>query len=134
MDKEDLVLLKFKEKDEKKQLKWHHSEEFEHNGEMYDIVKKEVVADTTYYWCWPDNEETKLNTQLDKLLICALENIPQRKDNQKRVSDFFKSLYHQEKSKTGIVFCQLTQQNLHYSCSSYSSLTFPPPVPPPEIV
>lgn len=44
-------------------------EEFEFNNQMYDIVDKVISKDSVQYWCWWDFKETKLNKQLDELLV-----------------------------------------------------------------
>lgn len=70
IDKNELVKLEFGY-DELKNLRWEHSKEFEYNGEMYDIVETEIKKEKVIYYCWWDNEETKLNRQLNNLLNIA---------------------------------------------------------------
>lgn len=93
INKDELVLLKFTEKEKKTQLNWKHAKEFEYNGEMYDIVETEVNDDTTSYWCWWDYEETKLNKHLKELVSFACGNNAKNQENQRRLFKFFKSLY-----------------------------------------
>ena len=132
LDKQDLVLLKFTTQESKTKLHWEHFKEFEYNDQMYDIVETQIKGDTTYYWCWQDNEETKLNKQLDELLAYALGNNPQNKDSQKQLSDIFELFYHFEPGENAHAFSQFSTKNSHYgfSCIIFS---FSPPVPPPEI-
>lgn len=132
LEKNELVLLKFTAQESQTKLHWEHSKEFEYNDQMYDIVDTQIKGDTTYYWCWWDNEETKLNKQLDELLAYVLGNDPQNKDTQKQLSDFFESLYYFQVIPTPQVFSQHIKENSHYSfsCITFSSS---PPVPPPEI-
>lgn len=131
-EKEDLTLLKFTESEEQEQLEWEHSEEFEYNNEMYDIIEKEINGDTTYYWCWRDNKETQLNKQLDELLVNGLVTDNHNNDTQKRLSNIFKSLYYYETRVTPSTLMQSALENSHYSFSNNSFLSSPP-VPPPEI-
>lgn len=130
LEKENLVLLQFTSKEAKTQLRWEHDKEFEYKHQMFDIVETEVHGDTTNYWCWPDNEETQLNQQLDKLLANALGNDSQIQDTKKQLTDFFKSLYHQESGETFLIFSQVFQQNFQNKLS-YTSHSLSPPVPPP---
>lgn len=132
LEREELVLLKFTKSEEQKKIKWEHSEEFEFNNQMYDIIEKEINGDTTYYWCWRDNKETELNKQLDDLLVNELGGDQQNNDTQKRLSSIFKSLYYYETRLTPIVLTQPDLQNSHYSFSNIS-FSSSPPVPPPEI-
>jgi hypothetical protein len=130
IDKNELVLLKFTRKESQTKLRWEHAREFEYKEEMYDIVKTETRGDTIYYWCWWDRVETALNIQLRNLVIIALNNDPQNKENQLRLSNFLKSLYPSP------LFWQLlygkfrTEQIFTYRFS-YLSVDLPVPAPPP---
>ncbi|KAA3642594.1 MAG: hypothetical protein DWP98_13575 [Bacteroidetes bacterium] len=133
LDDSELVLLKIAEKD-KKALKWKHSKEFELKGEMYDIVKSEERNDTTYYWCWWDYEETKLNKQLDGLLVNTLGNNPHHQKNQKNLLQFFKSLFFVEKvEQDSFIEIEKTQYSICV-LSFYKTLKYSPPTPPPEFI
>lgn len=132
IDKEELVLLKFTEEESQTKLKWEHSKEFEYNQEMYDIVEKEIKGDTIYYWCWWDNEETKLNKKLDNLLAYALGKDPKQNENQERLANFYKSLYCEQSSVWHLYSIQTTQTIATYEFN-YLSISHTPPVPPPEI-
>ena len=132
IDKEELVLLKFTEEESQTKLRWEHSKEFEYNGQMYDIVDKEIRGDTIYYWCWWDHEETELNKKLDNLVAYALGHDAQRKDSQKRVEDFYKTLYFSSNSNWALFLIQSGQTRTIYKFN-YQTISFPPPVPPPEI-
>lgn len=132
IDKEELVLLKFTQEEKRTQLKWKHSKEFEYKGEMYDIVESKLVGDTTYYWLWWDHEETKLNKQLSHLVSYALGQNPKNKENQKRLQNFFKSLYFSEDvRKESLVFLEV-ENKYYFSEKFYHSIFLTPPVPPPE--
>ena len=129
---EELILLKFTEKEKQTQLNWKHSKEFEHKGETYDIVKASVVGDTTYYWVWWDHEETKLNKQLSRLVSIALDNDPKNQENQKRLQHFFKSLYFVGDNRKDS-FVLLEVKNEYYTGQkSYHSVFHTPPIPPPK--
>jgi len=134
IDKEELVLLKFTEEEKETQLNWKHSKEFEYKGEMYDIVETKIVGDTTYYWLWWDYEETKLNKQLSQLLSFALGHNPKNQENQKRLHNFFKSLYFSEdERKEPLVFFEL-KSKFHFGQNFYLSVFLTPPDPPPKKV
>lgn len=133
IDKDELVLLKFTEEEKKSQLNWEHSKEFEYNGEMYDVVEKKVVGDTTFYWVWWDHEETKLNQQLNNLFAKVMGNHPKNQDQQKRFHQFFKTLYcsdfHQKQS---FVSDELRRSTFSY-LNFYQSTFYSPSLPPPDV-
>lgn len=50
-------------------LHWLEDREFRYRGIMYDVVQKKIVnQDTTIYFCYTDDEETKLVTALDRFV------------------------------------------------------------------
>lgn len=133
IDKKELVLLKLTEAQKQTQLNWEHAKEFEYQGEMYDIVETEIVCDTTYYWCWWDHAETALNKRLDELASFVKGNHAKHKENQKRLYEFFKSLYLPEVAeRKSFVFLKINATNF-WKHIYYSSLSSAPLVPPPEV-
>ncbi|MFH6983551.1 hypothetical protein [Marinoscillum luteum] len=90
-DKNDLILLKIAHKDSSL-LSWEHSKEFEYKGEMYDVVERYQNEDTTYYRCWWDHEETRLNRQLQVLVNKAFGKDPYHEANRERVETFTSGL------------------------------------------
>ncbi len=132
MERDELVLLKFTEKEKNTQLRWEHSKEFEYKGEMYDIVETNIMGDTTYYWVWWDHEETQLNKQLDVLVAIALGNNPNSGKNQKQLHDFFKSLYFVELPSNGSLVFTEQQSKCFAEHEFHHSFAQSPLVPPPE--
>jgi hypothetical protein len=130
-DHDGLVLLKFTEKEAQTLLRWEHSREFEFADQMYDIVKTEARGDTTYYWCWLDEAETKLNQQLNKLLVGAQDQGPINTTDQEKLANFFKSLYFAISDTWSVSTFQSALIPPPYG-HHYSSMTHPPPVPPPK--
>jgi len=132
INREELVLLRFTEEESHARLKWKHSKEFEYNQQMYDIVETEVKGDTTYYWCWSDNKETRLNQHLDELLTYALRKDPNQRKNQRQLVKFYKSLYSNQLHHFRLHSFQTEQTTANYRFTCYV-VSYPPPVPPPEL-
>lgn len=133
MNKSELVLLKFTEEDAANELEWEHAHEFEYNGQMYDVVEKQQQGDTTYYYCWWDHAETRLNKQLSELVANAMGQNPLNKDKQERLNNFLKSLYYSEKSGKNLPAQTSREISSNNIDSTYSTIFFSPPAPPPEI-
>lgn len=130
-DHEGLVLLKFTEKESQSLLRWEHAREFEFDGNMYDIAKTEAHGDTTYYWCWWDEAETKLNQQLEELLVTTQSKQPVQPSQQDKLVDFFKTLYCTPPPILGARTFHKGRISFTYE-HFYSSIAHPPPVPPPK--
>jgi hypothetical protein len=133
MNKKDLVLLTFSLEEKDTDLSWHHSREFEFEGEMYDIVESEVHGDSVSYWCWHDKEEMKIRKQIDDFAASALSSDPQKKEQQQRVVNLLKLQY----LSCGYSWELLPDLsgNLTFPDhpSDYISVSFQPPSPPPKI-
>lgn len=130
---EDLTLLRFSKSEAEKVLSWEHSDEFEYQDEMYDVVQAWVKGDTLYYRCWPDDEETEINKKLENLVTHVLNKDTQRKDSQERFSRFMKKLYttdrfdwHSREIATATFYISPWQ-------NKYKPVVLPPPGPPPRV-
>ncbi len=134
MNRSDLVLLIFTSDQLQHDVKWEHAKEFEFKGEMYDVVDKRVSGDTTYYWCWWDNEETKVSKKLNHLVSMAFGNNHPNQQNRHQLVQFLQTLFFNEIEPDHIIanteLPTLALQNLPV----YSCLAFDPPSPPPELL
>ena len=58
-------------------IAWKRPEkEFSFEGNLYDVVYKENVLGTIYYYCLSDKDETKLEAKIDKLLETQNQHSP----------------------------------------------------------
>ena len=133
MSKDDLVEFRFSEEEERTQVEWEHAKEFEYRGEMYDVVSVEVKGDTSYYWCWKDHKETKLNEQLNQLVASALEHNPRGREDESRLLAFFDSLYFIAPAEQTTFEIQETRKRYFFVQIVYQFVFRSPPVSPPEI-
>lgn len=133
LDKKELVLLTFSNKNIENQLEWEHSKEFRFKGKMYDVVYSEVTGNVISYWCWLDKEETKLNKLLSDLVNKALGNDPLKQEKEKSFIDFTKTLFYSDPE----AWCASLDNNIlhhHFIFSSiYNSWLVSPPSPPPQL-
>lgn len=134
IDKKELAQLKFSKATAKKELIWEHSKEFEYRGNMYDVIETEFNGDSIIYWCWWDNEETILNRQLSNLVLKALGSNPQNKENEKQLTEFFKTLFHNDILSIDVVSFPFDKDKRFSWVFTYISCFNVPSVPPPEIV
>lgn len=67
---EDLILFKFSKDDLESGLshvEWVEENEFRIDGEMYDVVKREVKKDSVYVYCFHDEKESVLYSAIVKI-------------------------------------------------------------------
>ncbi|TAH19295.1 MAG: hypothetical protein EAZ08_08990 [Cytophagales bacterium] len=133
IDKNELVLLKFATTEVYTKLDWEHAKEFGYRGEMYDIVETAIVNDTTYFWVWWDNEETKISKQLDKLIEAAMGSNHTNNQIQKQLDNFLKALYFLEKTDSHAMFvCIESKDKFSFEPIFFLSFCPLPTSPPPE--
>ncbi|HMQ46054.1 MAG TPA: hypothetical protein PKA00_01200 [Saprospiraceae bacterium] len=90
---EKLVELRFSQEDARQYLRWEHDREFEFQGLMFDVISTKKEGDTLIYRCFWDEQESAINRQLNELANKGLANDTENKQLQRRLLDFFKSLY-----------------------------------------
>lgn len=132
IDKKELVLLKFSNREIETKLNWKHSKEFEFNNQMYDIVDKKITKDSIQYWCWWDFEETKLNQQLSKLLVTVFQKDIPSKEKQAQIVDFYKSLYFQSAFTWSPFIIESQKNENQISYDFYEQLVLNISLPPPK--
>lgn len=130
---DELVHLRLTEEEKQEELHWKHQREFEYRGEMYDVVKTETEGEITHFTLWHDHEETRLNKKLDELVAIALGDSPKKQENEKKLNDFFKSLFVVgDQLASGTIL--LAENVKYHPAKNYKQQgSHSPPVPPPEI-
>lgn len=96
IDKSELVLIQLSKSEAAEKLEWEHSQEFEFEGEMYDVVEFEETSDSVKYWCWWDYEETALNKNLAEVVNNLLGNHPDKKEKEQKLISFYQSLFSEK--------------------------------------
>lgn len=137
LEKSELTLVKIATARSSAQLDWREPGEFEYRGHMYDVVEIEVRDDSTYYWCWLDEEETQLNRQLYLLVARALGNNPRHRENQQRLISFIQQLYYSSpwQWRLSLPVDGLSGgTNFYVTTGYYPFNPLAPPKPPPEII
>ena len=76
-----------------KELAWHEAGEFSYRGHLFDVVRQQVRADSTIYFCWPDRGEEHLLAGLaEHVRAFAHPDAGTRKSAQKML-DYLAKLY-----------------------------------------
>lgn len=132
-DKKDLVLLKFTREETEARLNWKHTGEFEYNGQMYDISEKHKDGDTTFYYCYKDDKETRLNKEKYLLLARAMGQDPCQKSQTEKIVNFFKTDYQLDIFNWKPYSPQTSIFHFSFLIFNYSSLSLSPPAPPPKV-
>lgn len=108
-------------------------DEFELNGIMYDVMRKEVRDGQVIIWCFEDKKETELNRSIELLIKNDMANSPINK-TQKILINFLKTpLSILEKP----LFIFRSKLNLHLKFFFITSLTtifLKVASPPPDLV
>jgi hypothetical protein len=116
------------------QLEWQRNNEFRYKGIMYDIVKKEIVNETTkIFYCVTDTQETKLFVNLEEQVK---KNMDTKNNGNNPVKIMFKlmsNMYPHPKKEDWVLFQPKFiikyEYIFHYSSPGLVIIS-----PPPEIV
>ncbi len=112
---------------------YNDKEEFEMNGIMYDVMRKEVHDGQVILWCFEDKKETELNRSIELMVKKDVANSPIKK-TQKILINFLKTpLSIFEKP----LFIFQLKINLHIKFTfnaSLSTIFLSMASPPPDLV
>ena len=133
IDKDELVLLSFKKAEIANKLKWERADEFEYLGEMYDVVEREMIGDSIFYWCWWDHEETKLSYQLNQLLLKKMQHDSESKEHAAQLLSLLKTHFLSNNEEWMKFHEQVISNQYSAIDMPYYSMKYQPLVPPPEI-
>jgi hypothetical protein len=96
MIKDDLILFKFNKYDLEKglsYLEWIEENEFRIDGEMYDVVKREVKKDSIYLYCLHDKTESILYSGIVKIFNRLFGDGPGNDGNSTIINNLLSELY-----------------------------------------
>lgn len=132
--KEELTLLKIPKVWEEKPNSLFqpiHARELRYAGTMYDVVRQEAHADTTWYYCLSDEKETQLFANLEELVKKDMEQNPQRRERNEKLQRLLDSLFFNYNN--GITFVYATEAvKLTHPSFSLKTWTSQPLTPPPR--
>lgn len=131
IDRNELVKFTFSDQEVENELDWEHAKEFEYQGQMYDVVYRKEIGDSTVFWCWWDHEETRLNKELIAMTHRAFGHDTHKKEREVQVLTFIKSLYSQEKMQwEACVTLSMVDSNTMFHQAFFTIINSPPTPPP----
>ena len=77
-------------------LLWHHHDEFEFQGNMYDLVSKESFNDSIVYLCFLDEKESEVNIYIDQQAKSIWSHSPFANDFETKLVDFIQKVFPPE--------------------------------------
>ncbi len=130
IDTEKLIKFSIHKKKGNTKIRWKHKNEFEHQEQMYDVVRRAEVGDSIIYYCFADDKETKINQDLDQVIAFTLGQQPNRQQQEAQLFSLFKSLFLSPQSafEIGMSESKLAFFNKNNNCQTR---TLSPAVPPP---
>ena len=129
----ELVRLTFTEVEARQELRWERDDEFEYNGQMYDVVRTEREGGVVRYWCWPDGPETRLNQELEALTARLLHDAPEPRQQTGHLFHFLKSLYFSEGMTWQATYPAPSQSFTSYRAQEYAAPVLSIPLSPPRL-
>ena len=89
LPEKELTLIKISSAESTK-IDWtEEGREFRYEGQMFDVVKIKTGSDTTYYYCFSDEKESKLFSNLNNLVKGQTDNAQSRTNQKKQEITYF---------------------------------------------
>jgi hypothetical protein len=123
----ELTLIKIPSGTHEKIIWMEEGREFRYQGNMFDVVRINKRADTTYYYCFSDVKESTLMAGLDKLVKDQTDNAQSRTNQKKQEITYFF-----EKALPTQCLTEITVSYFNFS-SRYKSIDTDVLSPPPRI-
>jgi hypothetical protein len=77
-------------------LLWHHHDEFEFQGNMYDLISIESSKDSIVYLCFLDEKESAINIYIDQQAKSIWSHSPFANDFETKLVDFIQKVFPPE--------------------------------------
>lgn len=108
-------------------LDWEDDDEFNLNGEMYDVIEKKVEGSKLIIRCLADKKETALLNKLD-------DHWKENDKSNKIANELFQllqTLFHHSGSE-GVAFIEITEYDRHLPLKKLPFGIIKIPTPPPQ--
>jgi hypothetical protein len=112
---------------------YNQKEEFEINGVMYDVMRKEVRNGQVILWCFEDKKETELNRTIESLVKNDMAKSPIKK-TQKLLLNFLKTPLCILSKLLFIFKLKINPLTKFFFTSSLSTVFLSVASPPPDLV
>lgn len=128
-DKSLLSFIHLSNQEAETELEWEHPWEFKYKDFKYDVLEKNGSSDSSFFVCWKDAEETKVDEQLALLV----NSNPQQKENNKLIEDYLSRLYFHEDGMLVDLFFFYKKSLNHNTQNQYTNPTVLVEFPPPKV-
>lgn len=112
---------------------YNQKEEFEINGVMYDVMRKEIRNGQVILWCFEDKKETELNRTIESLVKNDMAKSPIKK-TQKLLLNFLKTPLCILSKLLFIFKLKINPLTKFFFTSSLSTVFLSVASPPPDLV
>ncbi len=92
LEDEDLTRIQLSLDEAASELRWNNPKEFVYGSAHYDVVKTLRDSDSITFFCWEDEEETKLDKKLNRLLQKALGSDQPTQQGERQLTRLFEGL------------------------------------------
>lgn len=129
---EDLVLISI-ENNESSLLTWTKPhKEFRYQGQMYDVVLKEIKGSKTLYSCIHDFKESKLFENLDIHIKNYISHHPEQQNKTKSLLNIMAKLFFLQKNTLSLETYSLIKKTHSVYTQNYQSIALDLRYPPPQ--
>lgn len=130
---EDLVLISI-DNNKSELLSWTKpNKEFRYQGQMYDVVEKEILNNKILYWCLHDFKESKLFENLDIHIKNYIAHHPEQQNKTKNLLNIMAKLFFYQRNTISLGTFGLKKDWHTVLFQNYKSIALDLRYPPPQI-
>ena len=131
---EELTLLKIPQASEQAGYIFQliYDREFRYEGKMYDIVRREIHGDTTWYYCISDEAETVLFANLNEVVNREVNQNPRRKQQSEKLQQLLNPFFVVNPNQSHLVVSSKESELTNYQFALQTWINTPS-VPPPQV-
>ncbi len=129
--KSELTHVTFSKSQIETELHWEDHQEFEYNGEMYDVIERHETSDSIEFLCWHDKAETELNQRLQTLIAKATHGSHEHHARETQYFQFLKSLAIESLPQLHLSLSE-SERKFPSSCRHYGFMVLNEDLKPPR--
>lgn len=107
-----------------------NSKEFRYDGHLYDVVKKEIGKNRITFYCINDEEEARIEEQLNSVLF-DIDEEDEESESENDLPSFLKLVFVQNRNANNPIINFKNKPGL-FNSLKLEAQEFSPPSPPPQ--
>lgn len=133
LPEDNLVLIKIFTHQPPKDFVRVESHEFRYQGGSYDIVREEIIGDSTYFYCVYDERETALYANMDQHILDEMSHNPERQKQRAQLLENIPKFYFVKQNEKRLFLIKFGSSQMDLMLPLHSQFSPQTSTPPPDL-